>query len=224
MKFAVCTAAHGPHGALLEVTGPALERYAQRHRASLVVLDHRLAPERPAAWDKILLLRDLIGEHDVVCWVDADAFVLDTAPAIAAELTSMHFLGVVEHTMRGMRVPNTGVMVVSSGRRAARFLDAVWSRTDYVHHRWWENAALLATLGYRLGPHVGPARPSRWRAGVRFLDKSWNSIPDDPAEHPFVAHFPGLPLDERLALLRRVAREGCLDSAPGWAFDASVRK
>lgn len=213
MTFVVCTGAHGTHRPLLDVTGPALERYAERHGASFVVLDHRLAPERPAAWDKVLLLRDLICDHDFVIWIDADALVLDGAPSLADQLAPARFFGLVEHTIRGARVPNTGVLAIRSGYRARMFLDSVWKRTEFVHHRWWDNAAVLATLGYRIEPTVGRIRPTLWRRGVEFLDKAWNSIPDDPADRPFVVHYPGLPISERLARLRSDASAPALRGA-----------
>lgn len=202
MTTAVCTAAHGAHRALLDVTGPALERYARRFGAQLVVLEQRLAPERPPAWDKVLLLQELAAGHDHVVWVDADAAVLDSAPDITGELATGQFLGLVEHTLPDARVPNTGVMVLRGGATARRFLRAVWASEALVHHRWWENAAVLELLGYRLAPTVRPSRPTRWRLRTRLLDRAWNSIPADPAPEPHVVHFPGLPLAERLTRLR----------------------
>src|SRR3954471_18626987 len=79
---AVCTMAHGPHLALLDVTGPALGRYAERHGYELIEIRHRLDPSRPPSWDKIVLLRELVRRFDIVVWFDADALILDAAPDI----------------------------------------------------------------------------------------------------------------------------------------------
>ncbi len=204
-KRVLCTSAHGAHMDLFDVTGPALERYANTHGYELVVLHERLSRGRPAAWDKVVLLHSLVAQNDLVVWVDCDALVLDHAPDIADELAADRFLHLVEHRSEHGRVPNTGVLALRGGARSQRFLDDVWSMQRFVHDRWWENAAVNHKLGYRKLRGVRPVIPSRWRARVGFLDRAWNSIPDDPSPAPFVVHFPGVPLSERLQQLRRHA-------------------
>ena len=44
--------------------------------------------------------------------------------------------------------------------------------------------------------------------GARFLDGAWNSIPEAPVSAPFVVHYPGIPLEDRLAQLRALALVG----------------
>jgi hypothetical protein len=195
--------AHGPHRELLDFTRPALERYADRHGYEVRVVESRLAPTRPVAWGKVALLHSLVASHRLVCWVDADAIVLDGAPDISNEVdgSGMRILHLVEHRVDGERRPNTGVMVLRGGRLASRFLERVWDQRQFVHHQWWENAAVAHLLGYRIWPSTRPARPSAWRPFVGFLDRSWNTIPDDPAPRPHIVHFPGLPIHERLAAL-----------------------
>jgi hypothetical protein len=193
--------AHGPHRQLLDVTGPALERYADRHGYDVRIVERRMVPTRPVSWEKVALLHSLVDEYRLVCWVDADAVVLDTAPDVSGEVDRARFLHLVEHRVDGERRPNAGVMVLRGGRLASRFLERVWDQHQLVHHKWWESAAVAHLLGYRVGASMRLARPSAWRPLVGFLDRSWNSIPDDPAPRPHVAHFPGLPMSERLAAL-----------------------
>jgi hypothetical protein len=50
-----------------------------------------------------------------------------------------------------------------------------------------------------------PARPWPWRRGVSFLDKAWNSIPDDPAPRPYISHFAGIPFAERVRRLETLS-------------------
>jgi hypothetical protein len=201
----LCTAAYGGHVELFDVTGPALERYANAHGYELVVLHERLSRGRPPAWDKVVLLHQLVGESDLVVWIDCDALVLDGAPDIADVLEPDRFLHLVEHRSEYGRIPNTGVVALRGGERSTRFLERVWSQRRFVHDRWWENAAVNHLLGYRHVRGVRPLVPSRWRGGVGFLDQAWNSIPDDPSPRPHIVHFPGVPLAERLHALRRHA-------------------
>lgn len=201
MSTVVCTMAHGPHIALLDVTGPALGRYAERFGYEFVEVRHRLDPSRPASWDKVVLLRALVREFDTVLWVDADAAVLDAAPAIEDALQPKRFMHVVEHRLAGGRVPNAGVMAFRGGRVSRAFLDRVWSSRRFVQHKWWENAAILHLLGYRDRDGLRPVVPSAWRMGLGVLDTAWNSIPADPSPRPYIVHVPGVPLDERLRVL-----------------------
>lgn len=206
----VCTVATGPHLVLFDVTGPPLRAYAERFGYEFVAVHERLAPGRPAAWDKVELLRALVESHELVVWVDADAIVLPHAPDIATALRPRAFMHLVEHDAGAGRIPNSGVVALRGGDRSARFLERVWAQTRFINDRWWENAAINHLLGYRTIPLWGthPVVPSRWRVGCRFLDGAWNSIPECPAPAPFVVHFPGIPLDERLTRLRDLAPVG----------------
>lgn len=198
----VCTMAHGPHLALLDVTGPAMGRYAERHGFEMVEVRHRLDPSRPVSWDKVVLLRALVRQFDVVMWVDADALVLDRAPAITEHLQPRRFLHMVEHRVNDGLVPNAGVLALRGGRRSELFLERVWTHRRFVQHRWWENAAILHLLGYRPVEGMRPWAPSPWRLGLGLLDVAWNSIPADSSPRPYIAHFPGMTLDERLDAMR----------------------
>jgi hypothetical protein len=201
----LCTAAVGRHMELFEVTGPALERYAAAYGYELVVLHHRLTKVRPPAWDKVVLLHSLVAESDLVVWIDCDALVLESAPDVAGALDPNRFLHLVEHRTGRNRIPNTGVLALQGGDRSLQFLDQVWRQRRFVHDRWWENAAVNHLLGYRDLGAVRPVAPSRWRGRVGFLDRAWNSIPDDPSTNPHIVHFPGVSLDVRLRELRRHA-------------------
>jgi hypothetical protein len=198
MRVATCTMAHGPHLALLDLTGPALGRYAERFGYEYVEVRHRIAPDRPPSWDKVRLLRGLVEAFDLVMWVDADALVLDRAPGIASAVAPRRFLHLVEHRVRDGSVPNCGVVVMRGGKLSAAFLDRVWAQRRFVQHKWWENAAVLHLLGYRDVGGMRPIVPSPWRLGYAPLDNAWNSIPADPSPHPYIAHFPGVAFDERL--------------------------
>src|SRR5258708_20482138 len=122
---------------VLEVTGPALERYADAHGYERVVLHHRLASVRAPAWDKVVLLHSLVAENDLVVWIDCDALVLDNAPDIASALDPGRFLHLVEHRTRRGRIPNTGVLALQGGKRSQQFLDHVWRQHRFGHDRWW---------------------------------------------------------------------------------------
>jgi hypothetical protein len=204
-RKALCTIAHGRHRELYDVARPTFERYADVHGYDLHVVEHRMAPQRPGSWGKVPLLHRLVQHYDVVLWVDADAIFVDSSCDVVRAMRPGRFMHLVAHRFDHEHVFNCGVIAMRGGAVSRRFLERVWNQIDLVHHEWWENAAVLRLLGYRLERPVRRARLSPWRAGVGRLDRAWNSIPEDPSPHPIVAHFPGVSHDERLAMMRAVA-------------------
>lgn len=201
-RKALCSLAVGPQERLLRLARPGFGRYAQRHGYALDLRQELLTSERPAPWSKILLLQRLLEEHELVLWIDADAVVVDPARDIASDLPADAFMGLVEHRYNGVTMPNTGVLVLRRGDLAREFLAAVWDCTDLVEHSWWENAAVMRLLGYRLDP-PGPGTPTRYRDATAFLSKEWNSIRLDRASHPRIKHYPGYSVKTRYAFMLR---------------------
>ena len=213
---ALCSIGAGPHEALLEISRPTFAAYAERHGYELITSTES-DPRRPPAWSKVPMIRETLDAHDLVLWIDADAVILDGGEDIADELAHDRFLGLVAHGEQ--QVPNTGVTVWRAGEQARDFLDRTWSATRYVHHPWWENAAMLDVLGYRLpsslerGPRrllrrrFGLARPSSFHAGTQFLSLEWNSVYLDRADHPRIFHCVGVPVEDRARDMRTALRE-----------------
>jgi galactosyl transferase GMA12/MNN10 family len=185
----LCSIGFGPQERLLTLSRPTFERYARRHGYDLDVRTEPLQRERPGQWNKILLLRELVDRYDLVVWVDADAVIVDTGKDIADELEDGRFLYLVEHCYDGLRVPNTGVLMLRSGPEAAALLDELWNDTDFAEHRWHEQAALMLRLGY---VESLPTRPSELRTRkTKFLGIEWNSTPQHGARDAFIKHTPG---------------------------------
>lgn len=203
MSRVIATLGCGPQERLLRISTRSMRRYADRHGYELRICRSVLDPARPAPWSKVVLLRELAAEHDLVVWLDADLVVVDTSVDIATELDPGRFLYMVEHATAAGRMPNSGVMLLRGGSETIAFLDAVYAQEDLVHHKWWENAAICRLLGYELDP-VGPGEPTELlREHTRFIDPRWNSIPDSPARRPRIRHYPGYSLKTRALLMAR---------------------
>jgi hypothetical protein len=128
--------------------------------------------------------------------------VVDQSIDIASELDSAKFLYLVEHRYDRMQMPNSGVMLLRSGDQAEAFLDEVWAQTQFLTHKWWENAAVCHVLGYELAP-PRPARQTKFLAGTKLISPRWNSIPDAPSARPRIRHYPGYSPKTRFALMLR---------------------
>ncbi len=181
-----------------------LHLYAARHGHSVHA---ECAPpgDRPPAWRKIEVISSLLDRgHDAVLWVDADAVILRSDADILAELRPGKDLYLVQHLtpqFPDLPVPISGVMLIRGSDWSRELLRRIWERTEYLHHPWWENAALIAIMGYRglLGdePH---APDPEVMARVHFLDEAWNAIPGiSPCQEPIIRHFAGHPRDVRRA-------------------------
>ncbi len=201
MRKVLCSIGSGPHAELLDVSGETFRVYADRHGYDLELRTELVAPDRPPAWSKVALLRELLGDYEFAFWVDADAAIVDPSRDLADEVRRGKGLYLVAHHYDGQVLPNTGVVGIRAGRRAQRFLDALWRSTEYLEHKWWENAAALHLLGYEFEPVV-QTRTTRWSRWTRYLPREWNSVAADPSPHPLINHYPGRSQEYRLERLR----------------------
>lgn len=198
MGKVLCSIGTGRQRKLLRLASITFRRYGRRHGYELDLRDEVLDASRPPAWSKVALIRALLSEHELVLWLDADVVVARGDRDIASELPDDRFMAMVEHTVGGKANPNTGVMVIRSGAEARRFFQEVWDKTEYLNHRWWEQAAVMDLLGY--DPDTGEqVRGSEWSNRIHWLGKEWNSIRDDPAREARIRHWPGFTVTRRFA-------------------------
>jgi hypothetical protein len=192
----LCSLGTGKQRKLLRLAAVTFRRYAKRHGYQLDLREQALDEERPPAWSKVALIRRLLDQHELVLWLDADTVVVRGDRDIADELPGDRFMAMVQHTVAGKANPNTGVMVIRAGDEARRFFAEVWDQTQYLNHRWWEQAAVMNLLGY--DPETGErARESDWHDRIHWLGNEWNSIRDDPAPRPRIRHWPGFTVTRR---------------------------
>jgi hypothetical protein len=198
---AIASIGTGSHERLLRIAARSFRPFAERHGYDLHLHTEVLDASRPAPWSKVPILRDLLDRYERVLWLDGDVVVVDASEDIPCP----SLMALVEHRTKEGLIPNTGVWALRAGDDAQTFLSEVWAQEDLLEHRWWENAAVCRLLGYRLDP-VGPGESTQWRERTTFLDPRWNSIPDCPAAHPRIRHYPGYSVTRRAAcMLRDVA-------------------
>jgi len=204
----------GPQRKLLALSRRTFEPYAARHGYELVLRSEPIDATRPPAWSKVRLLRELALHYDVLVWLDCDLMIVDGRADIAAELGDEHLLCLVEHELGDGRMPNSGVMVLRGGERAAAFLDEVWAQEQFSEHRWWENAAICHLLGYELDP-PRPVRETPLLRATKLLSPRWNAIRDAPVRRARIRHYPGYSLKTRMAFMVRDLAEARLRRAVG---------
>lgn len=199
-RKALVSIGSGAQRKLLALSRRTFEPYAERHGYELVMRTDPIDATRPPAWSKIRLLRELAIDYDVLVWLDCDLMIVDSRADIAAELGDDHLLCLVEHDFGNHAMPNSGVMVLRGGDRAAAFLDDVWALEQYTDHLWWENAAICHLLGYDLDP-PRPVRQTSLLRATKLLSPRWNAIRDAPVRRARIRHYPGYSVKTRMAFM-----------------------
>lgn len=201
MRKALMTMGLGEeHGAYLALSRSGFQEYADRHNytySELPILD----PRRPASWFKVEAMRHYLDAYyDAVLWLDCDVVIVDGSEDIANHVPADAWQAMATHTKHhgtdlGI-VPNCGVWFVR--QPMIPVLQQAWSMTRYIHHQWWEQAAMHELMGF--GPTTDALTPVAQKQRTplsertRFLDERWNCVDtenDDAA--CYFMHMAGLP-------------------------------
>jgi hypothetical protein len=207
---ALVSAGTGPYEELLDITRPSRRRFADLHGMTVVETTDLLCGDRPASWHKVVLMQHLLasGRFDAMVWLDADAIVVDPSVDPVSELSPQVNLAVVHHRFGPETVPNAGVFVLRAGQWSVDLLEAMWARVEFIEHRWWENAALLALCGYTTEPPVVKHSPSPLDRAIGELPLRWNAIPQAaPPDAPAIVHLPGYDHSTRVRCLSMLAAD-----------------
>jgi hypothetical protein len=186
-----------------------IRQYAEQHRMDAVLLN-RIASDRPAPWNKILVVKELFSRgYEFVFWIDADAIFVDFTRSIEDVIDPGKNLYLVKHKIDSNDVPNTGSFLIRNNAWSHAFLDTVWEKHEYIHHKWWENAAVIDIFGYHSLLHEN--QPDSFNrvllAKVKWLGLEWNSLPGIcEAENPIIKHYAGRSLDFRISNMTHDAK------------------
>src|SRR5262249_24598935 len=96
---------------------------------------------RPPAWSKVLFLLQELPHCDWLFWTDADSLVMNSAVPLTCFLDDAYDLGLSRDRYNGL---NTGNFFVRNTSWARAFLERVYRQEQFVHHPFWENAAVMA--------------------------------------------------------------------------------
>ena len=164
-------------------TLPLMKRYAANHGMDYECVNlHSL--DAPPSWVKIpRIMSALQCGRDTVTWIDADVVVFDSSSSILAGLPHSAWHALVEHETECGLVPNCGVWVVRD-EMLPTLREVWWRRDKFLHHPWWEQAAILDRMGYRLEltsgwPSAEPGDETELSAHTAFLPAKWNHHPSD---------------------------------------------
>ncbi len=211
-----------------------IRQYANQHHIDPIRFDV-VPSDRPASWEKIRCIQKALDMgYEFVFWVDADAMIMKDAPDIRgvvandADDSRERDFFLVRHSVDGGMSPNTGALIVRNSARARRTLSDIWNMTEFMNHRWWEQAAFLSYFGLIEGlsererllfEGYGPSVNRGDASSIEWIHERWNFIPHLCAVRhpnnvllaPAIRHYAGLRWFQRLeGMIPDAIRNGCL--------------
>jgi hypothetical protein len=203
MKRVVITGHEGAEfEQLAAVTSPLMEAYAHRHGAAFVEYQLPAIIKRPSSWKKLIAIAVGFVEYDEVLWLDTDVVIVDSSESLFEAVPPEADHAMVRHQTNEGDVPNAGVWLLR--RPMLPILVAAAMMDDAVHHRWWEQAAMLSLMGFSESSgqcrHVNETHLYKQ---THWLDESWNVwIGSPPSVTPKFRHACGRNGSERMSLLK----------------------
>lgn len=206
MKRAIVTSHEGEEfRSIAAITMPLIAAYAQRHGVAHIEIEPPQFINRPSSWKKLVAICEGFVDSDEVLWIDSDVVVVDGSDNIFDAVPAGAAHAMVRHFTNEGDVPNAGVWLLR--RPMLSVLASVAMVDAVVHHRWWEQAAILALMGFTeadgLCTHT-LATPLY--ADTAWLDESWNvwrGSPDDTAVR--FRHACGLAGEARIGAIKEWA-------------------
>ena len=189
----IASVAIGSHKELLDLSIGKLNNYADLYGYEISICFESLDSSRPAAWNKILHILNLMPEFDEILWIDADAIIVDTSKDISEEVSKETDLAWVYHSYGDQSHPNTGVMFIRSNLKTVNLFELANLQTDLTNHPWWDQAAIMRLMGLESIDWPFELKESQVKIEIneQKLSTEWNSIRQAPAEKPRIRHFAG---------------------------------
>ena len=120
------------------------QAYCTLHGYDFINLTTNLDESRPVAWNKILILQKALKNQKYrwLFWMDADAIFMNFATKLE-ELIDERYALIVGSDLVGC---NTGNFFLKSCDWSDQFLQTVYAHQEFIHHRYWEQAAIMKEL------------------------------------------------------------------------------
>lgn len=215
MKKAIVTFGTGSHAELLDISRPSFKAFAHRHDYAYFEAE-KVGHQRPAPWYKVTCLLDLLKTYDLAVFIGCDLVIVDGREDIPLGNWAW-YQEMVRHDTKCGLVPNDDMWVCR--KAMIPYLEATWKQIKYMHHGWWEQAALLDVMGYdHLAIEQFPIHQAdnanELYKHTRWLINEWNvHIWDTPQpEHPRFQHATMWP--DRKEIMKQWAKQ-----AEEWMYE-----
>jgi hypothetical protein len=202
MKIKIISAYNEKMKALSDLSFRATEEFCEKHgfdceRYKIVEYD------RPASWYKIKVILECLDQnYDFLLWIDADAIILNKNFNLKSLIkTDKNF-----YISKDLNTLNFGVFLARKNEFSKDLFEKIYSMTEYINHAWWEQAALidLYNLDYNNIQSKTELVPQNTLNAYEYQYYGFDRSHDGQIDsNSFIAHFPALPLDSRLFLMKK---------------------
>lgn len=175
---------------MLSIALPRFYKYAYKYQYDLIIptysqvrrwcYDYSWNYNRPTSWLKVPIIKHLLENgYDLVQWIDCDVIINRFDKDINESfITSTCVQSLVNHydLYEGI-VPNCGIW--SLKQAAIPLLDAIWNKTDYINHKWWEQGANINIMQTNKDVldvcYVLPYEFNVHKNDIRFPEQDWET-------------------------------------------------
>lgn len=116
--------------------------YAQKHGYDVHLYTDSLDTTRPAAWSKIKALERHLKDYTWLCWIDADALVMNHDIKLESFIDNNYNM-IISQDPNGIC---TGVFLLKNTEWSFELLKAIYNQTQFIEHYWYEQASLMFLL------------------------------------------------------------------------------
>ena len=140
-RITVLTAYESAFAALGGIARSNKEAYCRRHGYTFRCRTEGFDTSRAPAWSKIRFLQEELANCDWVFWTDADSLIMNSAVPLSFFVDNAYDVILSYDRYNGI---NTGNFLVRSSPWSQSFLERVWRQEEFLHHPFWENAAVMS--------------------------------------------------------------------------------
>ena len=117
--------------------------YAKIHGIGYCQCTERVDKRREPAWDKVLLVMQMLKTRELVIWMDADMRIKNMLISPHAIFDMYPQKSVIFTPDTGNKGINCGVIFVRNTTYVHAYLRRIYQYEQFIHHPWWEQAAIL---------------------------------------------------------------------------------
>jgi len=136
-----------PYKQLLNPCIESIKSYCKLHHLELIVRDTPFYHDRPPAWTRIGLIKELFqtrSDISHILYLDADVMITNSKFSIEplVEILEKEKKSIL-FSIDGENNLNDGVALYKNSKDTVRILETVERYIEYTNHPWWENAAFM---------------------------------------------------------------------------------
>lgn len=191
----IITAYNNKYKPLIDISFPIIENYCNYHCYAFEAYKISENYPRPASWAKIQYLLTNLEEntYHYVLWIDADAIINNSRYDLLSVIDPSKYI----YLSKDFNSINCGVILLKNNFYNKQLLSNIWNSTQYLHHHWWEQAALIDIIDNNLNDiqtYIKYIPSIEFHA---YTSDITDLIDYQVNNNTFILHLPSLPIELR---------------------------